>query len=1348
MKGNTSEFFRSAYIHLEPNEILRASTAALLGVSQAAEQALSAIGINTIFDLGAAWVFTNARSASEAGKMGGLTARLGIAPSDLLKSHASWSALEEIGNLDLKYLRGIDDIQADQLKLALHITTIRDFGFYPPHLIARGIVGKANGSTIDQFEAQETEELRPRFGEYPTERVYYSTLVMLQMQQSGERQNLDGPVSLKSAVANKTGFNKIAVGAQLTFSQSWYAQGITLGHMLHSLALAPGEATRIAVVDWSRRTRASSTESISESEQLDSATSHARAISEVQEAVAGEFQQGGSTSQSSSNSSSSSFSAAGGTGLFSAFVDINISGGGQSANTRAQASSNGWSLGTRSVNSQMAQDVNDRTEQHSTSVRNRRATAVREVSQSEHEKVSTRIVANYNHMHALTIQYYEVVQIYRVAAQLHRADRCLFIPLELFTFEGSDALDIVGRFRGALINVALTKRIRSLLIDDTTAVEVKPVLDVKVPSIIPDLTPIFELESTNSLITATAFLKREKMEKIDPEIAAATEILKANVAKNMATLSSVKPSYAWKSRDIAHISNLISRPILRPDSDNLFFPDDAEIVGISFEDIQVKSIRLDRSGLDTPDNTFAIPIDSARLDISQGIRLIDVEAIYLAKANESSSSGKMIIQASYFGRRFNLPAIPVVLSPGMQMQKVATFESDQADRQRELLSHLKANHVYYSQAIFRALDTPTIVMILSQYNWNGRPLSDQVEPKPISVTGNYLVLRAPVENQDFSGVVIDQEEPMSWEKLLETRGIKLGESNGRLIPIPTTGVFAEAVLGRSNSAEKLDITRYWNWQDSPIPLQPTEIAPISMGSRGQAEDLKPGQLGQPVLNIVNPTALPEPAGLGAVLNAVANGKMFNDMSGLSGTQGLVQSGMAGTLQAATDAGLLASENMRTSAQKAVSMAQITADLAKSIIGAATGAPMSGGSGTVQGISGDGAKINHAKNLDDRGVKNNTSSSGSSQNNNSANGNNGSRNPSTSSDGNLNALPFSNTESSGFEADAFNKTNWGNLGTSGNNLFESASSKNSLIDNPNAIASNDPNFIPEASSTFLEFYKKYLDQQYPSKAPLEDSPYTKNRDYYTLQAYSKAFGQKDSSWDPLLGFKPNEGIIRKLYDYYQKTYQARPEQFMWAGLGRLAGGAVLGGLLTPALPDPSFLTDTLVLIGKAIFLDLAWQHELFLVDPQKTIDMAREHDKKFPAKTQYEVAWKKISSGTANEIIEGNRMLLENEQFTIIQPLYDAIKQSSDSFYFSKTNAFTPNIHPYHLPFIESFPSGQNRDVTIANDRWEWITKQDGMWDKWVRIPVKERTRLVNLPMNQLLRKEWGPVQGEFLPPGR
>jgi hypothetical protein len=248
--------------------------------------------------------------------------------------------------------------------------------------------------------------------------------------------------------------------------------------------------------------------------------------------------------------------------------------------------------------------------------------------------------------------------------------------------------------------------------------------------------------------------------------------------------------------------------------------------------------------------------------------------------------------------------------------------------------------------------------MLAEYTWNGRPLIDQVEPKPLTMAGNYLVFRAPVDPTETSGVSTNGQQK-SWGELLEDRAIKIGKQSAdeRLIPLPTAGVFAEAVLGRSNSAEKLDITRFWNWQDSPIPITPTEIAPVGTGSRAMSEELKPGQLGQPVLNIVNPQNLPNPAGLGAAFGALATPNMFRDMSGLAGTQNLVQSGMQETLQAATDAGQITSANLRTEAQKSVAMAQVAADIVKSVMGGG------GSSSASQSVSGAGAMINHGKSMD-------------------------------------------------------------------------------------------------------------------------------------------------------------------------------------------------------------------------------------------------------------------------------------------------------------------------------------------------------------------------------------------------
>ena len=99
------------------------------------------------------------------------------------------------------------------------------------------------------------------------------------------------------------------------------------------------------------------------------------------------------------------------------------------------------SFGARDLAASYAQDINDRSQQNASSVRNRRASIVREVSQSEHEQISTRVLTNYNHMHALSIQYYEIVQAFRTTTQLERAERCLFVPVKLVDFTNPGLVD-------------------------------------------------------------------------------------------------------------------------------------------------------------------------------------------------------------------------------------------------------------------------------------------------------------------------------------------------------------------------------------------------------------------------------------------------------------------------------------------------------------------------------------------------------------------------------------------------------------------------------------------------------------------------------------------------------------------------------------------------------------------------------------------------------------------------------------------------------------------------------------------------------------------------------------------
>src|SRR5262249_37297760 len=244
---------------------------------------------------------------------------------------------------------------------------------------------------------------------------------------------------------------------------SWFSQGLTLGQLLHSMALAPGESTRIAMIDWTRQTSASTTETIDQTEALASTQSHIRALSEVTDATATEFQSG--TSQSNVTSTTGQTGVAAGIEI----GPLALGGSSGSSSSTTDAVSVSSSFGARDLAAQFAQNINDRTQQHASVARNRRASIVREVSQTEHEAISTPVVTNYNHMHALSVQYFEVVQAFRVTTALERAERCLFVPLKPISFRDTAT---ISRLRPILAAVALTSTAFRQLTSEYGVVEI------------------------------------------------------------------------------------------------------------------------------------------------------------------------------------------------------------------------------------------------------------------------------------------------------------------------------------------------------------------------------------------------------------------------------------------------------------------------------------------------------------------------------------------------------------------------------------------------------------------------------------------------------------------------------------------------------------------------------------------------------------------------------------------------------------------------------------------------------------------------------------------------------------
>lgn len=241
--------------------------------------------------------------------------------------------------------------------------------------------------------------------------------------------------------------------------------------------------------------------------------------------------------------------------------------------------------------------------------------------------------------------------------------------------------------------------------------------------------------------------------------------------------------------------------------------------------------------------------------------------------------------------------------------------------------------------------------------------------------------------------------------------------------------------------------------------------------------------------------------------------------------------------------------------------------------------------------------------------------------------------------------------------------------------------------------------------------------------------------FQTKAYERA-GVRAEHWDPSRGFSANALILNQIYRYYQAIYFENPDRFLWAGLARLTGGQVLYGMQNAVkiARDPCVLTQEIVAVAKDIFESLAWQHELFLDDPEQLIEVCNQLSVTHLSLHPYSDCWRLLQSEDSSKIAQGNKMLLENEQKHTIQPHYETIRKDPyANRYFRFTRFVMRNIHPHHRRFIFDVPLG---DVTRFEDRWRWISHKKGMWPTWVGLNRKERDRLVALSNEDVVAHHW------------
>lgn len=258
----------------------------------------------------------------------------------------------------------------------------------------------------------------------------------------------------------------------------------------------------------------------------------------------------------------------------------------------------------------------------------------------------------------------------------------------------------------------------------------------------------------------------------------------------------------------------------------------------------------------------------------------------------------------------------------------------------------------------------------------------------------------------------------------------------------------------------------------------------------------------------------------------------------------------------------------------------------------------------------------------------------------------------------------------------------------------------------------------------------------------------------------------ANWDTSRGLSCNDARIQKVYAYYQHLFDGN-SNLQWAGMAKLAGGTVYGGMqdlhvlrgmtksqrlrwlasnvsglpkpLADALADAAgnqfdFYENQLVTMQKQIFLDLGWQHAAY---QEGGIGEMRRLASTGELTPQLESAWEDIDSGDPDRVKRGNTVLLRREQHDILQKYYDQMKAHQPlgeavTYLIGLTaqspvpggKPFRDVVNEVHLPLgitlHAPLPTG---NVATFNSRWKWITED--MLPKYQELLAKDPQSIKN-----------------------
>lgn len=725
----------------------------------------------------------------------------------------------------------------------------------------------------------------------------------------------------------------LGLGYVLKLSQRWTFQGLALGNLVYSLPLAPGEQQQVAVFE---RT---DTASVFESETL----SESQAEQQIALADTSTFATFNSAFDEAA-SGGSSFATKSDTSSWGVNFLVAAGGGGSSDSSGV---SNSWLQGQRDSAQNAAQTTHSAAENQASARRNAARTGMRLATSSESEQVTTKTITNHNHLHALTMQYWEVQRLYDVRTEVNDLDFVCLVPMQIVRFMPPGQPLTVGN------PGALTASRQAVL--DRYAAIIKHI-DV--------LATALPRQFQKGLATLRQFAG-DPSAQVEPFGGAAEDVIQFNLmgtfipgeevwinavtgrgtrvgpARLAPPAGFALPENQFQSQDdlLAFLRALRVAPTgftgalaLPPTLDR------TQIVGFeitrSFRQIDytlasppVQTLQqingfFGGTGSDwlgdfltAQGSALSVPPVTVHLTPSQLESELGGPMIFqfIAGIEEFDASGNPIPSGkgetyandNLFG--VTLPPTPypvpaLQLAPMLRYNEILTIEM--------MAQHVIRNTTRYSKAVWASLTDEERAILLDEYTigvpTNGIadasqmiPLLDCVQNKVLGFFGNSMILPFSIP-QSVTDAINEQQQvpvgeagqapaapafdPVQIKQSLLAYQQQSFVSPQSIIALPTQGVLGEAVLGHCPSGEKLDLTRFWNWQDSPSDTAPA-ISPVTLPTTSPsiADTLTaPNTLGQlpSLINNVLSAPSPDTSLLKAMSQAAASQKDFD--TGLTG----------------------------------------------------------------------------------------------------------------------------------------------------------------------------------------------------------------------------------------------------------------------------------------------------------------------------------------------------------------------------------------------------------------------------------------------------------------------------------